>query len=140
MSILQTDISLSDESDGTDVEFDKESSSMHHQDPLHHQDATTQNRERTKLLLRKLSQTRERERGKERDQERERLHQLQSINNLLIDLPTPPSPTNLPSYSQDASSSFQSDKNVSIDGEMKHFFLSLFLLRMVYLCEKDYSS
>lgn len=111
-----TDISLSDESDETDVEFDRESSSMHHQDPLHHQDAT-QNRERSKLLLRKLSQTRERERGKERDQERERLHQLQSINNLLIDLPPPPSPTHLPNYSQDASSSSQSDKNVSIDGD-----------------------
>jgi len=100
---------------------------MHHQDPLH-QDAT-QNRERSKLLLRKLSQTRERERGKERDQERERLHQLQSINNLLIDLPPPPSPTHLPNYSQDASSSSQSDKNVSIDGEMKHFLSCLLLIR-----------
>ncbi|XP_012220421.1 cytoplasmic polyadenylation element-binding protein 1 isoform X3 [Linepithema humile] len=106
---------VSDESDETDVGFDRDTL-MHHQDSLHHQDAT-QNRERSKLLLRKLSQTRERERGKEREQERERLHQLQSINNLLLDLPLPPSPSHLPSYSQDASSSSQSDKNVSIDGD-----------------------
>ncbi|XP_018358755.1 PREDICTED: cytoplasmic polyadenylation element-binding protein 1 isoform X2 [Trachymyrmex cornetzi] len=84
-----------------------------HQDSLNHQDAT-QNRERSKLLLRKLSQTREREQGKEREQERERLHQLQSINNLLLDLPTPPSPSHLPNFSQDAS---QSDKNISVDGD-----------------------
>jgi len=90
---------------------------MLHQDSLHHQDAT-QNRERSKLLLRKLSQTRERERGKEREQERERLHQLQSINNLLLDLPTPPSPSHLPNFSQDAS---QSDKNISTDGKMECF-------------------
>jgi len=105
---------VSDEGDETDVGFDRDAS-MHHQDSLHHQDAT-QNRERGKLLLRKLSQTRERERGKEREQERERLHQLQSINNLLLDLPSPPSPSHLPSFSQDASSS-QSDKNVSTDGK-----------------------
>jgi len=109
MFVLQLDISLGDEGDSTDVGFEQ-GSAMHHQDPLHHQDAA-QNRERNKLLLRKLNQTRERERGKEREQERERLHQLQSINNLLLDI-TPPSS----SYLQDLSSSSQSDKNVSIDG------------------------
>lgn len=95
---------------------------MYHQDPPHHQDAT---QNRNKLLLRKLSQTRERE----REQEHERLHQLQSINNLLLDMP--PSPSYLQdlssstqstppssSYLQDLSSSSQSDKNVSIEGEV----------------------
>lgn len=106
---------MSDEIDETDAGFDRDAP-MHHQDPLHHQDAT-QSRERSKLLLRKLSQTCERERGKEREQERERLHQLQSINNLLLDLPTPPSPSHLPNFSQDTSSSSQSDKNVSTDGK-----------------------
>jgi len=109
MFILQLDISLGDEGDSADIGFDQ-GAAMHHQDPLYHQDAA-QNRERNKLLLRKLNQTRERERGKEREQERERLHQLQSINNLLLDI-TPPSS----SYLQDLSSSSQSDKNVSIDG------------------------
>lgn len=89
---------------------------MNHTDPMHPQDAM-QSRERGKLLLRKLSQNRER--GKERDQERERLHQLQSINNLLLDLP-PPS-THLTNYSQDTSSS-QSDKNISTDGEIAAYF------------------
>lgn len=112
---------VSDESDETDVGFDRDTL-MHHQDSLHHQDAT-QNRERSKLMLRKLSQTRERERGKEREQEREKLRQLQSINNLLLDLPLPPSPSHLPTYSQDASSSSQSDKNVSIDGKTQRIFL-----------------
>lgn len=107
---------MNDESDETDIGFDQ-GIPMLHQDSLHHQDAT-QNRERSKLLLRKLSQTRERERGKEREQERERLHQLQSINNLLLDLPTPPSPSHLPNFSQDAS---QSDKNISTDGKTECF-------------------
>lgn len=107
---------MNDESDETDIVFDR-GSLMHQQDLLHPQDAT-QNRERSKLLLRKLSQTRERERGqKEREQERERLHQLQSINNLLLDLPSPPSPSHLPTFSQDTFSSSQSDKNVSNDGK-----------------------
>ncbi|XP_020281633.1 cytoplasmic polyadenylation element-binding protein 1 isoform X2 [Pseudomyrmex gracilis] len=112
-----SDIQLvNDESDETDIVFDR-GSLMHQQDLLHPQDAT-QNRERSKLLLRKLSQTRERERGqKEREQERERLHQLQSINNLLLDLPSPPSPSHLPTFSQDTFSSSQSDKNVSNDGD-----------------------
>lgn len=109
---MQRDIPLvNDEVDETDVGFDRDAP-MHHQDPLHHQDAA-QSRERSKLLLRKLSQTRERERGKECEEERERLHQLQSINNLLLDLPTPPSPSHLPNFSQDASFSSQSDKNVT---------------------------
>ncbi|KAL0122001.1 hypothetical protein PUN28_007060 [Cardiocondyla obscurior] len=107
---MQPDISLlSDEVDETDDGYDQ-NAPMHHQDTLH-QDAT-QTRERGKLLLRKLSQTL----GKERDQECERLHQLQSINNLLLDLPSPPSPSHLPSFSQDAFSS-QSDKNASTDDD-----------------------
>jgi len=101
---------------------------MHHQDPLYHQDAA-QNRERNKLLLRKLNQTRERERGKEREQERERLHQLQSINNLLLDI-TPPSS----SYLQDLSSSSQSDKNVSIDGRWT------FLVNVSQPLSRDFAS
>lgn len=118
--VTQSDIQLvSDESDETDIGFDR-GASMHQQDLLHSQDAT-QSRERSKLLLRKLSQTRERERGKEREQERERLHQLQSINNLLLDLPSPPSPSHLPTFSQDAfSSSSQSDKNISNDGKREN--------------------
>lgn len=109
MSILQSDPSLaSEENDRANLGFDR-AASMNHPEPIHHQD-TMQNRERSKLLLRKLNQNRERERGKERDQERERLHQLQSIGTLLLDLPPPP--THLSSYSQEASSS-QSDKNVN---------------------------
>lgn len=119
MSILQSDSSLvSEENDKTDLSF----ASMNHSDLMHHQD-TMQNRERSKLLLRKLSQNRER--GKERDQERERLHQLQSIN-LLLDLPPPP--THLSSYSPESSSS-QSDKNVNnTDSKTRqHIFAYLIL-------------
>ncbi|XP_014488981.1 PREDICTED: cytoplasmic polyadenylation element-binding protein 1 isoform X1 [Dinoponera quadriceps] len=102
---------VSEENDRADLGFDR-GASMNHPDPVHHQD-TMQNRERSKLLLRKLNQNRERERGKERDQERERLHQLQSINNLLLDLPPPPA--HISSYSQEVPSS-QSDKN-NTDGD-----------------------
>lgn len=118
MSILQSDPSLgSEENDRAELAFDR-GASMNHSDPMHHQD-TMQNRERSKLLLRKLNQNRER--GKERDQERERLHQLQSINNLLLDLPPPP--THLSSYSQEASPS-QPDKNINnVDGKTWQVFL-----------------
>lgn len=102
---------MSEEDDRSDLVFDR-AVSRNHSDQMYHQD-TMPNRERNKLLLRKLNQNRER--GKERDQERERLQQLQSINNLLLDLPSPSS--HLSNYSQDASSS-QSDKNVSTDGKI----------------------
>lgn len=111
---LQSDPLMSEEDDRSDVVFDR-AASTGHPDSMHHQDAM-QNRERSKLLLRKLNQNRERGKA-ERDQERERLQQLQSINNLLLDLPSPS--THLSSYSQDASSSQSSDKNLSTDGKTR---------------------
>lgn len=127
---------MGENNDKADIGFDRSVSMhhqdlLHHQDPMHHQDAM-QNKERNKLLLRKLSQSRERERGKEREQERERLHQLQSINNLLLDLP--PSSSHFSNFSQDTSST-QSDKNISLDGRIIVNFTESYIFVVIKLKE-----
>lgn len=94
---------------------------LHTQHDQEMQQLQLQQREREQLL--QAQQHREKTqqhqpRDQQREREREQLHQLQSINNLLLDLPTT---SNLyPNYSHDASYS-QSTKSPNIEGELTYF-------------------
>nr|XP_050844646.1 cytoplasmic polyadenylation element-binding protein 1 isoform X1 [Vespula vulgaris] len=91
---------------------------LHTQHDQEMQQLQLQQREREQLL--QAQQHREKTqqhqpRDQQREREREQLHQLQSINNLLLDLPTTSSL--YPNYSHDASYS-QSTKSPNIEGDM----------------------
>lgn len=75
-----------------------------------------QQRDRDQLQVQQWDREREKlqQQQQQRDRDREQLHQLQSINNLLLDLPLP---STFQGYSNDTPCS-QPNKNANIDGDM----------------------